>query len=159
MDPFILLAIGELFILIEFYLPGGVMGALGAILIVASVILYSLLADHVLSILLFMLLAGLSTSLLIYMVLKRMRESSSTNTFYLDQDQAGFKASEYDAALIGLEGEALSVLKPSGYVSIEGKSYPALSKEGYIEKGKKVMVLSGTGASLIVKLSNKELSL
>ena len=45
-----------------------------------------------------------------------------------------------EVGVIGKTGEALTVLAPSGYVSIEGKRYEAYSLDGHVPKGAKLRV-------------------
>ena len=42
--------------------------------------------------------------------------------------------------LIGIEGTAATVLRPSGKVSIEGELYDGVSESGFIEKGTPIKV-------------------
>lgn len=71
---------------------------------------------------------------------------------YLSGDQEGYVSSSYDRAAIGKEGEVLTDLKPGGFILVEGKQMSAISLTGYLEKGKRVIVVSGEGEALLVKL-------
>ncbi len=73
------------------------------------------------------------------------------NNYLLETDQAEFTASELDTALIGLQGEAASDLKPSGYIMVNQKRVQAISESNYIGKGKKIIIIGGRGAYFIVK--------
>lgn len=54
----------------------------------------------------------------------------------------GFVSSDADTIdLIGKEGEAYSILRPSGKVIIEGTVYDAIAETSWIEKGSKVKVV------------------
>lgn len=55
------------------------------------------------------------------------------------------------AQFVGKEGVALTVLKPSGKIKIEGEHYDAQVITGYVEKGKSVIVVSSEGVTLKVK--------
>jgi membrane-bound serine protease (ClpP class) len=54
--------------------------------------------------------------------------------------------------LIGKEGVAATVLRPSGKVSIEGVFYDGVSESGFIEKGAKVTVVRFENAQVYVEL-------
>ena len=56
-----------------------------------------------------------------------------------------------EAALIGAEGEAYTVMRPSGKVLINEQLHDATALTGYIEKGEKVKVVKFETASLFVK--------
>ncbi len=53
-------------------------------------------------------------------------------------------------ALVGSEGLAQTVLRPSGKVTIDGQSYPANAESGFVEAGKKITVTRFDGISLWV---------
>ncbi|QLH37527.1 MAG: hypothetical protein HWD61_05345 [Parachlamydiaceae bacterium] len=42
-------------------------------------------------------------------------------------------------------------LKPGGFIIVDGKQQPAISKEGYLSKGTKVKVIGGEESNLIVR--------
>lgn len=54
-------------------------------------------------------------------------------------------------ALIGMEGEALTVLRPVGAVKIDGKRYDALSELGMVPAGAKVRVTAVEGTQVKVR--------
>ena len=56
-----------------------------------------------------------------------------------------------DKDLVGKEGVVSSDLKPSGHILVEDNYYQAVSKTGYIEKGRNIKVIGGQGARLICK--------
>ncbi len=59
------------------------------------------------------------------------------------QVENGFtSAAAENKKLVGKEGTAYTVLRPSGIVEIEGELYDAIANYGYIDKGSKVKVIS-----------------
>ena len=55
--------------------------------------------------------------------------------------------------LIGVEGIAATVLRPSGKVIIDGEYYDGVSETGFIEKGSKVTVVRFENAQVYVEIS------
>jgi membrane-bound serine protease (ClpP class) len=53
--------------------------------------------------------------------------------------------------LAGKEGQAATVLRPSGKVWIEGELYDGISESGFIEKGEKVKVVRTESAQVYVE--------
>jgi membrane-bound serine protease (ClpP class) len=53
--------------------------------------------------------------------------------------------------LVGKEGEAYTVLRPSGMVKINDDIYDAYTSRGFIEKGEKIVVINDEGVSIKVK--------
>lgn len=151
---FILLSIGLILILAEFYLPGAILGVLGALFILGSVVLFAMQTNSLFATILFISGAFLSIVCVIWFALWKIRRSKKG--LYLFQDQTGYKASSYAEQVVGKKGVAVSDLKPSGYVSIEGKQYSAISLAGYIAVGEEVEVVSGEVHNLYVVKSVKK---
>ncbi|MCC5831806.1 MAG: hypothetical protein JJU12_02040 [Chlamydiales bacterium] len=149
--PFVLLALGLLMIFFEFFLPGGIIGTAGGLLVLLSIIFFGLQAKTALPVLLFTLFALFMVGVLIAFAIWRIKRGKMSGIF-LNSEQSGYIASEFAKELIGEEGEALSDLKPSGHVLVNKKRYQAVSKMGYVNKGSKIKVVGGEGAHLIVKI-------
>lgn len=154
MLPFILLAVGLLLIFLEFFLPGGVMGTIGALVVLASIALFAMQTDSMILILLYTIGSIVSVALLFRFALWRIRHGEPGKTIYSDDDQEGFTASAFDKGAIGKIGIVDTDLRPGGHIIVEDKRHSAISRSGYIPKGEKVKVLGGEGESLIVKKEN-----
>ncbi len=151
MNPYLLLILGLVLVFLEFYLPGAVLGALGAIFIISSYVVLIYQGTNPLEFGLFF--AGSMAALygLIRFALWRIPRAKPGRSIYLKGDQAGYMASHFDKNAIGKDGVVLTDLKPGGYILIEGVQHQAISVEGYVSKGKKITVISGEGESLLVK--------
>lgn len=149
MASVIILGLGLLLLFLEFFLPGGILGAIGGVLIITSVFTFAV-GDHgALLTLGFTGLAILSTILTVRYSLNRIR--TSENGLYSRSDQEGYVASEVDREIFGKTGEVLTDLKPSGYIVVEGSRYQAISQSGYMIKGTQITVVGGQGAHLTVR--------
>lgn len=154
--PFMLAAIGFLLIFLEFYLPGAVLGILGGIALVASIYYFAVIYQSTLWIILYILVIILLLPLLFKFTLWTIRTAKPGYSIYSRDDQEGYVASAYDKTAIGKAGTVLTDLKPGGHILIEGKKHAAISLSGYIPKGEEIMVVSGDGESLNVKLHKKD---
>jgi membrane-bound serine protease (ClpP class) len=56
-----------------------------------------------------------------------------------------------ESVLVGHEGIAFTILRPSGKVEIEGELYDATALNGFIEKGEQIKVVKHEMAQLFVK--------
>ena len=56
-----------------------------------------------------------------------------------------------EKALIGKQGIAFTILRPSGKVEVEGNIYDATAETGYIDKGEKILVMKYETAQLFVR--------
>jgi membrane-bound serine protease (ClpP class) len=67
------------------------------------------------------------------------------------KSEDGYTSSFYVEPLIGKEGTAFTILRPSGRIEIDGTIYDAYTRGEYIEKGDTVQVISQEGTSLKVR--------
>ena len=148
--PFILMAVGMLLIFLEFFFPGGILAVIAGASLLASIVIFALEAQSFLWTFLYIIGVGVLLTLVIHLTTRRILKGKFKGIFQND-DQSGYVASFYDKELIGKRGEALSDLKPSGHILVEGKRYQAVLNAGYLEKGSPIEVIGGEGAHLIVK--------
>lgn len=144
---------GLLFLFLEFFLPGIVMGVVGGILLVASLFLFALNGPGGFGpILLFLAILLAAVYFVIRLAILAVKATGKKGTVLLSADQEGFQASRFPKELIGKNGIAATDLKPSGHIWVEDRAVQALSKEGYIDKGTPIQILGGQGGHLIVKI-------
>lgn len=151
MIPFLLVILGLALILLEFYIPGAVMGILGGISILSGILLFASQTDSLTAIILFVAGTAISVGLLIRFALWRIVHAKPGYSIYSNKDQEGYQASEYDKSAIGKTGIVLADLKPGGYILVDGRQHPAISISGYITKGERVDIIGGQEQSLMVK--------
>ncbi len=85
----------------------------------------------------------------------RLVTSSAFNRLVLRTTQDSSKGyvgvDSRESALIGKNGKALTIMRPSGKVTIEGDIYDAVAETGYIEEGEEVTVIKFETAQLFVR--------
>jgi len=150
----ILAFLGLALIYLEFFLPTGLSAVFGAIVLIGSVVYFSVNTPE----LFFVLIYVVSMLIMVFMICKLAlwQIERKKNSLYLDQDQEGFQASFFDKTLIGKTGVCLSDLKPSGHISLDSESYQAVSKAGYLSKGTSIIVIGGQGAYVFVQSHTQE---
>lgn len=151
MTPYLLLLVALFLIAMEFFLPGAIMGSIGAILFVASIVVFAVQTQTVLGTILFTVVGVVLLVGVVRFCLSRFKRAAPESGLYSEKAQEHFHAAEYDPSLVGKEGRALSDLKPAGHVLVGDKRCQALSESGYIDKGADVVVIGGRGACVIVK--------
>lgn len=142
-----LLFLGLLLIFLEIFLPVGIFGIIGGLILVGAILIFALVASALWIALLFV---ALTVLLLIGLVKFTLWGIKKGRNIFLHQDQEGYFASTFPADAIGKKGIALSDLKPAGHIEVEGQRYQAISKGGYIHKGETVFVIGGEGSHLTV---------
>jgi len=150
MTPFIILAIGLLLVFLEFYLPGGIMGTLGALVVLGSIIVFAIEYDSPVLILLYSIGTVVLLVLLFRYALWRIKTAEPGRSVYSAGDQEGYVASDFDESAIGKIGVVDTDLRPGGHIIVGGKRHLAISQSGYITKGSEVKVVGGQGESLTV---------
>jgi len=67
------------------------------------------------------------------------------------EKEDGYVATFYSKDLVGRQGTANTILRPSGRIEIEGEIYDAYTRGEYVEAGAGVVVISQEGSSLKVR--------
>ncbi|MCB1113654.1 MAG: serine protease [Chlamydiia bacterium] len=149
MNAYLLAVLALLMIFLEFFLPGGILGAIGGLILLWSY--FTLIQEGASALEVGLFIAGTLVLLggLIRFALWKIPKDK--RGIYLGGDQEGYRSAKYDAEAIGKVGEAQTDLRPGGFIVVEGKRHAAISLSGYIDKGSQVKVISGEGESLMVK--------
>lgn len=140
--------LGLVLIYLEFFVPGGILGALGGIAFLLSCVLFVWEAGETWYSVVFVLALIVLLVLLIRLALWKLKQKPA---MFAREEQSGYVASSYDKELIGKEGEALTDLKPSGHVMVEGERHQAVSESSYIKKEEPVKIVGGEGARIICR--------
>lgn len=160
------LFIGVLLIIAEvFFIPGfGVAGVSGITLTVVSLVLIMLnndffnfefvpLGDIIIAA--FATLGGLTGGVvLLFVGGARLTKTKAFNRIALSDTQdakSGYTVSSFQKDLLGKQGKAQTILRPSGKVLIEGEIYDAFTRGDFIEKDETIEVIGTEGVTLRVK--------
>ena len=152
MESIILFVLGIIFVIAEFFVVGGIIGVLGFGSIIASLYMASGNMINMTISLIIALVVAITVSILLVKVFgKRMdifrkfilRESTKTSEGYLSNK------TRHD--LLGLEGVALTTLRPSGTAVIAEDRLDVVTEGGYVNKGQKVKVIKVEGARIVVR--------
>lgn len=162
----IMFMLGLILILLEvFVIPGfGIAGISGIILTVGSLILvminndffdFTFVANDELIVASAAVLLGVFGSMmLLFLGGVRLTESKAFARVALTDTMnrsEGYASSFRDISLMGREGTAYTILRPSGKVQINEDIYDAYTRGEYIEKNEKVIIIQDDGASLKVR--------
>lgn len=146
-----LLVIGGLLIIAELFIPGGVSGTIGAVLVFFSLAsLTDSFGELMLGLALFIAFIGL----VIYILLKIIPREKFKNTLILNLElnsEEGFTSNESHQQLLGQRGVTISILRPSGKIKIAGEIYYVSSDDKFIEKDKQVIVVNVDGNKIFVR--------
>ncbi|MFF0827136.1 nodulation protein NfeD [Brevibacillus sp. NPDC003359] len=152
-----LFVIGILLMLLEIFLPGGIVGAIGFVSIVTGLVMAAYDTQQGLASL---GVAALITAIVTFMLVKKYGVKGLFNKFILgdtQQNEEGYVAPRDQRELEGKSGIALTSLRPAGVVKVEGKRVDAVSVGGFIEAGTTITVVQVEGTRIVVaELEQKE---
>lgn len=148
--PIVLQLAGILVIIAEIIIPSGGLLSLMAIgLIGYSLYFVFTMMPHSTA-MVFILADIFIIPLAVYIGLKLLAKSPATLNTSLSREKGFVSQSPELEKYIGMEGEVISDLRPSGTASINGKRLDVVTRGEYLEKSSKIIVLSVTGNQIIV---------
>jgi membrane-bound serine protease (ClpP class) len=143
---FIVFTCGLLAMVVELFLPGGVLGTIG-LLVAVGCIIYAFATEHPVAG--FVLIGVTILWLPIFLVLLK---NVMARFFALKTDQAGYMPSRtVTDELVGLEGEALTPLHPSGIARLNKKRQDVVTRGEMLDKGTRIKVIEVSGNRVVVK--------
>lgn len=151
-ESLILFVIGILLIILEFFVVGGIAGAIG----IVSVIVSMFLASGDIAVIGISLAIAIGVSIIASILLvkvfgrkmkffKKMILTDSTNT------ESGYVSNQNRKDLIEKTGVTLTALRPAGVILIEDERIDVVSDGSFIDKGKKVKVVKAEGSKIVVR--------
>ncbi|MCA1031800.1 nodulation protein NfeD [Bacillus timonensis] len=156
-ESIILFIVGIVLILLEFFVPGGILGLIGFGSILTSLFIATDDVGHMAMSLLIAIGVTIIASIILFKVFgkrislfKKIILSDSTNT------ESGYISSTNRKELIGTEGFALTSLRPSGTALINNERVDVVTEGSYIEKNKKIVVIKTEGSRIVVREASEE---
>lgn len=145
----LLLLVGLFLIGAEIYLPGGVVGLLGALALVGAAVVG--LQFHAPWNLVSVLLIVLLSAVCIWLWIHFFPRSRMGRKLTLEADGSAFKAVANSSALVGAEGVALSDLRPAGLAQLGGHRVDVVAESSWIAAGAQVRVIEVAGNRIVVR--------
>ncbi|KGX88918.1 NfeD family protein [Pontibacillus litoralis] len=156
-ETIIIFVLGIICIILELFVPGGILGAIGGVGIVSSLFMASDNNSQMALSLLIALCVAIVASYILFKkigfengLLKNIILSDATST-----DQ-GYVSSQTRLELIGLCGTAVTPLRPSGTGEFNGERIDVVTEGGFIQARKPVKIVKTEGNRVIVKEIEEE---
>ncbi|HIT69281.1 MAG TPA: hypothetical protein IAC36_05225 [Candidatus Aphodomonas merdavium] len=150
----ICLAAGLGLLVVEMFVPGfGIPGISGIALLIASVVLMWLKAGALAAVGLVVIIMALAAILLSVSLKSAANGRLSRSRFILkDRESAeeGYTAASDMNIFVGCEGEARTVLRPSGIVEFDGVRLNVVSDGEFVAQGARVKVVRVDGNRIVV---------
>ncbi len=146
----ILLTSGLLLIGLEIFIPGGVLGVIGALALMGAVALgfsafpspYGMLSALVIL---------LASAFVLYAWIRFFPRTRMGKVFTLSNSTRDFKASDPHRELEGLSGTAVTELRPSGIADIDGRRVDVIADGGWISANTPIRVVQARGSIVRVE--------
>ncbi|WP_370017082.1 nodulation protein NfeD [Peribacillus sp. B2I2] len=144
--------IGVILVLIEFFLPGGIIGLLGFTAIVGSLFLASDDPVHMT----ISLLIAVTVSILVFILLvkvfgKQMKFFRKMILTDATKTEQGYVSNPNRVDLLGVEGKAMTDLRPSGTALIKDERVDVVTEGSFISKGSSIMIVKVEGSRVVVR--------
>ncbi|MCC3356673.1 NfeD family protein [Bacillus sp. REN16] len=152
MESIILFVVGIVFVLLEFVLPGGIIGLIG----LGAILTSFFLAGSSMMVIGISLLVALVATIVVSIILvkvfgKRLHAFKKIILFDSTNTESGYVSNKNRKDLIGKQGIALTTLRPSGTVIINDERIDVVTQGNYIEKNTKVEVIKTEGSRIVVR--------
>ncbi|AUJ26228.1 MULTISPECIES: NfeD family protein [Virgibacillus] len=152
MEAVILLILGIGLIIAEFFVPGGVLGLIGAGAIIGSLFMSGYDIGHMSLSIGIAFLLSLIVSIILF---RRMGMDKGIFRHIILKDQTtteqGYVSSVNRLELIGLEGITVTPLRPAGTAVFDQERLDVISEGRFIDENKKVKVVKVEGVRIVVR--------
>jgi len=148
---------GMILILAEFFVPGAVLGILGALTLTASAAMGCYAYPDYAVFIIVGEFAGAVAVVLLGMSL--LPKTGAGKRMILQESQlqeAGFTAVPSDLSLLGKEGTVLTALRPAGMILVDGRRIDAVSHATTIDAGERVRIIEVQGNRIVVEAVGRQ---
>ena len=152
MEAIVLLILGIILIVAELFVPGGILGFLGIGAIIVSLFLSGYDIGHMSMSIGIAFLVTLITAIILFRrigmdkgIFRHIILKERTTT------EEGYVSSVNRLELLGLEGESLTPLRPSGIGLFDNERIDIVSEGSFIEKNRLIKVVKVEGVRVIVR--------
>ncbi len=148
----LLFTIGLILLAAEVLVPGGILGIAGGVALFAGCVV-SFMELGASGGLIAVVVAMLAAFVVFYIQFKILPKTRVGKRFFLKREITATSTALQDSArdLIGKAALSATVLSPSGYVTIDGKRYEAVSQSGQIAPGTELEVIDANHFQLTVR--------
>ena len=151
-ETLILFVIGLILVVAEFFVPGGIVGILGGVLILGSILFAGQSFVHMAySILIAMIIAVIGMVILMKFFGKKLHMFNRLVLKDATTTEEGYVSNANRIELIGKQGMSLTPLRPAGTVAVEDERIDVVTEGGYVDAGKTVEVIKVEGSRIVVR--------
>lgn len=152
MESVLLLIAGIVLLVLEIFVPGGILGVIGGVFILVSLFMATEDAGHMLLSLLIAISVTIAGSVF-YIKSFGVKSKLFSRLILTDATSTdkGYISNQNRNELIGLEGVTVTPLRPAGLGMFNQEKIDIVSEGDYIEAGIRVKVIKVSGARIVVR--------
>ncbi len=151
-ESILLFVVGVIFVILELFVPGGIIGILGGACIILSLLFAGASVTHMAySIILAMFIAMIGMVILMKFFGKKMHIFNKLVLRDATTTEEGYVSNTNRVELIGRTGEALTPLRPAGVILIGNERIDAVSEGNFVNKGSLIEVIKVEGSRIVVR--------
>ncbi len=144
----IFLVMGILLIMLEIIIPGfGIPGITGTIFLIVGVFLYK---ESMMVSLMYLVSAIIIACILGFIIGNILKVTGRLDNIVLDKKEVKTLENE-NSKYLGKQGKTKTILRPSGFMDIDGERVDVVTKGEYIPEDSLVEVVEVDGSSIIVR--------
>jgi membrane-bound serine protease (ClpP class) len=147
----LLVVVGTALIAIDFYLPGFVLGSVGIVLMLTALVLCYNTSHLGWTVSLLLVEIGIG-GVAAFVSIKMFPNTAVGRRMILSHEQRAMRASSEPAGdLVGCEGVAQTLLRPSGTAILNGKRFDVVAESDVIDRGSRIKVVAVDRTRIIVQ--------
>ncbi|HLR43248.1 MAG TPA: nodulation protein NfeD [Pseudogracilibacillus sp.] len=156
MEAIVLLALGIILIILEFFVAGGILGFFGIASIIVALLMSGYKLSHMTMSVAIALVAAITVAVILYKwigtergIFRKLilRDRTMSDEGYVSYDDR--------SELVGKEGITVTPLRPAGTALIDDKRLDVVSEGNFIEANQKIVIIYVEGVRIVVR-ENKE---
>lgn len=149
---------GLALVIAEFFVPGGIVGILGGVLIILSLLFAGAnMSQMILAIFIALVVAIIGMVILMKIFGKKMHVFNKLVLKDATTTEEGYVSNVNRTDLLGKVGKTITPLRPAGTMQLGSERIDIVSEGSYIDAGKHVEIIKVEGSRIVVRQIEKEM--
>lgn len=151
-ETFITFVIGLILLILEIFVPGGIVGIIGGALMIVSLLFAGESVTHMAySIIIAMFIALIGMVIIMKLFGKKLHVFSKLVLKDATTTEEGYVSNENRLDLIGRTGVTFTAMRPAGVILVDNERIDAVSEGSFIDKDKTIVVIKVEGSRIVVR--------
>jgi membrane-bound serine protease (ClpP class) len=157
-ETLLLFIVGLALVIAEFFVPGGIVGILGGVLILLSLILAGAnMMQMIIAIFIALVVAIIGMVILMKFFGKKLHVLNKLVLMDATTTEEGYVSNVNRTELLGKVGTTITPLRPAGTMLFGNERIDVVSEGGYVDAEKHVEIVKVEGSRIVVRQTEKEM--